>query len=227
VQNPIKFIDPDGRDIVLTGPLKNEALKQIQSGAGESVTLNLDDNGNLCYTLNTTETLTGAARQIVAAINNSSIIIDLETIDSFMYGEGVFVPGGTFGGNELYKDQNNESVVAHQIINPNVLIKTEELGDKPGQAIFHEIMEAYFGAEHTKLYGSSAIPEFKGGDGSRYKMAHGEANSWYPSPTVRILPFGKEGEPVNTLMDAYKLEIYLEKGDKRVHVGTETRPTEN
>ena len=57
LNNPMKFINPIGKDVVITGELSDEALKQLQDKAGKSITLSKADDGVFSYKANTDKKL--------------------------------------------------------------------------------------------------------------------------------------------------------------------------
>ena len=46
--NPVKYVDPDGREVVISGPLAHMAVQQLQAIIGNKVQLNLSDENHLC-----------------------------------------------------------------------------------------------------------------------------------------------------------------------------------
>ena len=60
--NPVNAIDPDGMDVIITGPLANKALEQIQARVGKNITLSLDKNNYMCYSITNKGHINSAAR---------------------------------------------------------------------------------------------------------------------------------------------------------------------
>lgn len=179
LNNPIKFIDPDGRDVVVSGALSQEALKQLQAGAGSSITLTMGSNGNLRYTKNIEGDLSFNAQKIAGMIDNSSIIVNLNTIDGDKTSTGNLFIGGAFMGNQVYTDQDgNKIVVANQEINPNVLGAADKATGTPGLMTMHETTEAYKGAEISQKSGVSSGNSTQAG--SVYNDAHKAATPQNP-----------------------------------------------
>ena len=51
--NPIRFIDPDGRqnkDVIITGGAADTALKELQKSVSSELTLSKNSNGKVSYT---------------------------------------------------------------------------------------------------------------------------------------------------------------------------------
>lgn len=119
--NPVNRVDVDGRKIKLVGEMSTLALQQLQSRVGKHITLSLNANNMLTYTVND-KRLKGDALRLASIIDDDIITVNLKTpsIDkdfNFKY------PGGAFMGNVVNKDDNDfiSSVNAYQCINPQRL----------------------------------------------------------------------------------------------------------
>jgi RHS repeat-associated protein len=175
--DPLNFIDPDGRDLILHGDSTNisNSLEQIQNGAGEGISIYYSDaDSNLKYQISDgydTSLLSEQAKLLIKIIDNHNIIVNINAISRNELGDGRWFVAGGFLGNEV---MDNGTIIANQVINPRQLAIMDEAGS-PGQNIFHEISESYNGAElrlqgvdSSNLYNAAhktAMPqtELKGG----------------------------------------------------------------
>ena len=184
LNNPIKFIDPDGKAIVLSGALSQKALKEMQGAVGSSITLTMTDDGTVCYTKNIEGDLSFNAKTIASIIDDSSVIIDLKTVNGDRTSTGNLMVGGTFMGNKVYSDkEGNKTVVADQEINPDVLGAADKHSGTPGSMTMHEITEAYKGVQDSQKSGESASPATAidaNNPNSAYRKAHDKASFQNP-----------------------------------------------
>ena len=148
LNNTNSFIDPDGRDVYVNGTESNEALSQLQSKVGKSVTLSLKDDGGLKYEVsNPDKKLKGDAKRIASIIDDANVTVNLNTTDGHTTSAGSLFVGGAFMGNEVsFNEDGTAKAVAHQDVNPDVLKKMSDAHGKSGADMFHELTEAYEGA---------------------------------------------------------------------------------
>lgn len=77
-------MDPDGRDIVISGVLSNEALRQLQDRVGNGLTLSMSTTGTVSYMVNTNKKLRGNARRMVRTLDlHPSITDKIEKINLY------------------------------------------------------------------------------------------------------------------------------------------------
>jgi RHS repeat-associated protein len=182
-QNPIKYVDPDGKDIVITGTLLDKTVSEMQAGIGKGITLSYDKNNSyLSYTRNASETLSLEAEMVMNAIDDRSILLKIRSVNGLKTHEGKdMLGGGSFLGNDVIKDSDGNviNVVANQVVNPDFLKKMDDAhGAKPGQSMMHEISEALIGIQNSKTTGISALPATWAASqdpASAYKQAHDKA----------------------------------------------------
>ena len=219
--NPIKYTDPTGMYIVISGALSDDALKQLQARAGNTITITRNaETGNLSYTVNTKKDLTGDAKLVAGMIDNTSITVNLQTTDSKTASIGGQLVGGAFLGNTVTTDaQGNNTVQAFQEINPNFLGAADEHMGTPGKMIMHETTEAYEGAKMSQATGVSSRNSNWADDKSVYDAAHKAAT---PQNKVYVRYYDKDGNTLTsknglTPKGTIKTEYYVERnGVKKI-----------
>ncbi|MDR2037601.1 MAG: hypothetical protein LBQ60_06730 [Bacteroidales bacterium] len=214
--NPIKYIDPDGRKIVITGALSDEALRQLQHRAGDRLTLTKSDDGNITYSQNGDGKLRGDAKRIAGMIDDNSITVNMGTTSSNETSTGNYFIGGAFMGNEVQRDEdNNITVTANQEVNPNVLGAADEHTETLGKLTMHEATEAYQGAKISQKKGisspNSASP------GTVYQRAHRRAT---PQTPVHQVMYDREGNQTQNINSAARVEWYVERNGRRKVIQT-------
>lgn len=192
--NPIKYIDPDGREVVISGVLSNEALNQLKERTKDIMTLKMnEETGKLSYTVNEGMELKGDAKQMAGMIDNNSITVNLATTDKKETSTGNLMVGGAFMGNTVTKDAAGSTVVvASQEVNPIVLGTMSNAHGTPGQDMFHEATEAYQGALISQQSGISSPPSNQAG--SVYTQAHNNATP--QSGAIIQSAYGMYGMPI-------------------------------
>ena len=214
--DPVNFVDPDGRLITINGDETDGALKLLYQFGGKKVTFSINqEKGNITYTINLNKKgkpykLNKQLRNLLGIIDDQSITVNiLATASQYVLDgdERIAFVGGAFGGNNIADDGH---ITATQVINPTDLKK---IGDYTRtDPIIHEITEAYGGALISRKNGvgspRSEIP------GSVYREAH--ENAFYPQ-TFQLEPelYNIKGDRVYTLDDATKREyrIYRNKDE--------------
>ncbi|RST27708.1 RHS repeat domain-containing protein [Chryseobacterium lacus] len=178
--NPIRFIDPDGRqsqDIRINGGASDKALQELQKSTGNDITLSRDSKtGNVTYTQNSTGALTGNAAEVAKIINDHSVVVDVEAENTLTTSSGITHNGGAFLGNSL--DATTGIVTAEQAINPGILGNMGDFAGKPGEGVLHEVSEAYEGGLISKAennFVGAATQTDAANPASVYSRAHNAA----------------------------------------------------
>jgi|ThiBio_inoc_biof_1041523.scaffolds.fasta_scaffold01687_4 hypothetical protein len=179
LNNPIRYIDPDGREVFISGVLSDEALRQLQERVSDRITLSMGENGKLSYTVNEGQKLKGDAKRMAGMIDNNSIKVNLITTDKTETSTGNLFIGGAFMGNTVTTDASgNITVVANQEVNPNVLGSADAHTNTMGKMMMHEATEAYAGAQISQKSGVSSPSSNV--EGSVYERAHNRATPQTP-----------------------------------------------
>ena len=203
--DPINKFDPDGRDVVITGPLANMALQQLQSKIGKKVQLSLTNDNYLCYNIVENGRLNKNTRTLIGIIDNSDITVNMITTDKNKTSTGALFVGGAFMGNNVETDANGNVIntTAYQEVNPQVLNEADKYSSR-GTFMMHELTEAYEGA---KISASQKVSSpNSGGVNSVYSKAHNMATD---QPPVYQRLFDKNGRETPHPAEAQKAEWYV------------------
>ena len=205
--NPLRYINPDGREIVISGVLNKEALAQIQAWAGNTITLSINDQGNVAYTSNADTELSGEAKFLAGMIDSKIITVDLWTTDTYETPSKNLFVGGAFMGNTITRGDNvRPSVVAKQEVNPNVLGSADAHTNTPGKMMMHEVTEAYMGAVVSLVLDTNAKPA-TGSEITRplsiYNQAHQRAT---PQTPVYLNFYDRNGNWLKNSDHAVRME---------------------
>jgi RHS repeat-associated protein len=208
LNNPIIYIDPNGRKVYVVGSEKDDVISQLQHRVGRDIKLGIDEEGRMYYNLKDSNIkLKRRARRIAEIIDNPIIRVNLYINNSCLVHNRTFV-GGAFMGNSIEYDDNlniNE-VYAVQEVNPLVLKKMSYAHERPGADMFHELTEAYEGAKISIKKRKSSNPSFL--NKTVYKKAHRKAS--LQSGRIYAEYYDKD----NNLLESKKEEI--PKGTHRI-----------
>lgn len=174
--NPIRYNDPDGRaawDVVITGAESQSAFNELQASVQNELNLSMDASGKVSYTQTSNGQLSKDAQQLVDAVDNSSIVVNITAENTTTTAGGDLYIGGAFSGNTVTTGQNGNTVVAEQEVNPDVLNKVSTAHGKPGADMLHEVTEAYQGGLISQKKGKSSPGSNQ--RGSVYPRAHSKA----------------------------------------------------
>ena len=175
--NPIRYVDPDGREIIITGGLSQQAFDQLQDRVSKTMTLSMDTNGNLSYKINTKENgkeykLSGCAKELATAIDDKDVKVNIYAEATETTSTGKLMIGGAFMGNKTENGMTN----AYQEVNPIVLGLAD--GNSSGKMIMHEITEAYQGALYSRKHNYGNVGPTNTILGNEvYNHAHNKATS--------------------------------------------------
>ncbi len=127
--SPLMFIDPDGMapfDVVVNGESSKEFVEQLNSSSSLSITRD-SETGKLSAT---GEAKNEADKELLAAITDTNITVEVNAVDGFRTENDTPFIGGSFDGSKVKDDG---TVSANQTANPKVLNQIDGLsGSKKG-----------------------------------------------------------------------------------------------
>jgi len=174
--NPLKFNDPTGMapaDVIITGNQSAAALQELQKSVQGQLNLSMDQNGKVSYTQVGNGTLSAGAQQLVNAVNDHSVTVNVAAENTKFTTTGQLYIGGAFMGNTVTTSPTGNTVSANQEINPAVLGTMSTYYNQPGADTLHEVTEAYQGAVMSQASGVSS--GVGGQPNSVYPQAHNSA----------------------------------------------------
>lgn len=210
------LVDPEGMEVNILGPLANNALSQLQDKFKDQLSLSIDENGSLSYSVNEGVKLRGQAKLLARIINDRVITVNLMTTDADKTSTGNLLVGGAFMGNSISEGK----ITANQEINPLVLGAADSFTQTPGKMIMHELTESYYGGIISGRKGMNApmaTRDVTNDPASTYMRAHNRAT---PQSTVYHEMYDKNGNKTESTRDAVRVEWYVTKGGKRKIIQT-------
>jgi len=144
--NPMIYIDPNGREVVIDGKEKDIAFTEVQKSVASELKLSMDDNGVLSYEiLDKTVQLSSDAQQLVEAIDAPQIRVNVNAnnTQNMEVGDDWFIGGASNGAYIVGIGEEVYFVNSNQDINPIVLSKMDEALGAQGKSTLHEITEGY------------------------------------------------------------------------------------
>ena len=147
--NPVKLVDPDGREVYITGEAAAEATSQLSS---KRLTVKRDEEtGKLSYQVN--GRLLKREKQLIAAITDNDVRINIyaSNQDSYENSSGDKFNNtsrtGQFLGVEYNPSpsaDNPYKATTQQLVNPDVCTQRDNQYSAPrGLALYHEITESH------------------------------------------------------------------------------------
>jgi RHS repeat-associated protein len=175
--NPVKLVDPDGRELYLIGEdeCKEKALAQMNS-ATKHLQFSINEDGKVVCS---GKALSRKERMMERIINSADVTINLFVQDNdFIEGSNFLIDegGGAFMGNTL--DETKKHVTTTQIVNVNSLEKYDNLTNNAGNLIWHGITESFEGGKFSL---KSGVPSGNSKESfDRYRQAHNKAGWLFP-----------------------------------------------
>ena len=179
--NPIRLIDPDGKEVYITGDPKlvEKALTQIREKSS-NLYFSLEDGGRLKAIQRSDKELTKEEIYMLGIINSTEVNIKLEVQDNDHVDVGkIGKGGGSYCGNKLRYDKDGKIIGAdaRQAININTMSKIDRLAWSTGDLMWHEISEAFEGGLIAIDKGMPSPPSNR--PNTTYPDAHCAANSHF------------------------------------------------
>jgi len=158
--NPIKLVDPDGREVYITGDAAEQATAQLSS-RGITVVHN-EQTGKLSYFM-TGKRLSKNDYRIMDAIDAENIIVNINaTNNAFVPYEDISLNNtintGQFLGVDL-SDGDKRIANTQQLVNPNICANRDRDYCVPiGTSMLHELTESYEAGKICLETGTSCGP---------------------------------------------------------------------
>jgi len=209
--NPVMFVDPDGRDFYLTGPNQKKAISQLKDALSTyGISIEHDnETGKVDYSLdssNKREELPESIQSLLNAMDDPSLKVTIiadnsEERTNELTGEQY----GSYVGSHLGSryDRKNGVASSTNSYRPERGGSAEEKGGyKSGIFILHEATEASIIANITKKKKFNGYQE-----GFRFKQAHKQAT---PHPEVLV----QSAYEIGSYGEKYQVKTTLIKQNK-------------
>ena len=200
--NPVKLVDPDGREVYITGDAADQATRQLSS---KGLTVNRDkETGKLSYT-KTGEELSASDKKLMKAIDSRDITVNVNaTTASRVAFEGTPLRNDEYTGQFLGVNLNDckgiwpfrkRTAETSQLVNPDVCeYRDNQYKVDVGTSMRHEITESFEAGKICISEGISCGPSWRdwcgvkinGTDDHVYELAHGRATPQAATVRARL-----------------------------------------
>ena len=143
--NPVKLVDPNGREVYITGDDAEQATSQLSS---RGITVSRDaETGLISYTL-TGKRLSESDKRLIEAINSKDVCVNINATNaSSVPFNDISLTNTELTGQFLgviVSDCNNKTAITSQLVNPSLCATRDKDYDVPiGTSILHEITESF------------------------------------------------------------------------------------
>ena len=164
--NPVKLVDPDGREVYITGGAAEQATKQLSS---KRITISRDgETGKLSYSINDPKgKLSTREKMLVQAIDDNTVCANIYASSKSEYVDrngnrlNNTQRTGQFLGVDYLGDAESYRSISYQLVNPsNCETRDKECKVSNGVALCHEITESYQACLRSKALKQSEGPAY-------------------------------------------------------------------
>jgi RHS repeat-associated protein len=145
--NPVMFIDPDGKIVMFTGDdqLLPSVTNQLRSTFAGELAITIKEGIINAYHIGMGP-ISPRAQTFLDAVRDQNVAVGVELTSLNYTPDGFWITGGAFLGSKVI----DNTVVAVQYVNPSKAKKHDEFYETPiGTTILHEILEAYIGGVNS------------------------------------------------------------------------------
>ncbi len=220
--NPIKLVDPNGEEVIITGEAAAAFFKEVKKGAKEfGISVKMDKNGKLSAKYTGKGSISKEGQLFLDAVDDRTVKVNINAINNKKGTDSEFMFGGAFGGNELFGETIdgewvNQYAVAKQTVIPSELNAMDEFYGLPGRTSLHEITEAYQGAKIAMS--ENIISSATGANNPLYKRAHN--NAIPQSGQVFRYLYDAHDKPTNTVENARWIDWNVGAGNLQKNLKT-------
>ena len=191
VNNPIRFIDPDGmkvNDVIIRGNRSKQAVKELQKSVNGELKISRDKKtGKVTATAVEGKTLSAKSQKLLNATTDRSIKVQVLATNEKLTSNnsaniGVFMNAIVSPNREV---DGKKAVTTRQSINPDILQKMDNYFGSPGATTLHEVIESYIAGEMVQESGISSGDSNT--EGSVYEEAHTRASDIAPQSGEGVL----------------------------------------
>mgnify|MGYP003296978392 CR=1 FL=1 len=206
--NPVKLVDPDGREVYINGDGADQAVKQL-SNRRLSITRDLE-TGKLTYSISQNAKINQREKELIKAISSENVKINIYATNNSIYKIDDYPLDnntlcGMFMGTSVSDCDNNGRIVSaetYQVVNPNICENRDKYFSVPkGTSLIHEITESYqagllsiekgisYGPSYSNVNGKYIPPNKDHIYGDAHKQATPQARDYSPVFQQKIKNF--------------------------------------
>lgn len=170
---PLNAIDPNGKEIILSGNLRRLALKELRT-ANPNLKINMNKKGELSVSIKKGKHADADEQKIITAINDKTVKANIKATDDNFASNGD--PNlGNFLGNQTQNGITNTK----QAINPKALSKWDKLSGNNGKTTNHEVTESFFGGKIAQQQGINYVGPATTADANNPNSVYSQAHNRY------------------------------------------------